>query len=241
MSHATSFCGSVWDPVISALDDIETAAWDQPGHGTGPSIESPVSWSAFGEYVLDVVDPGGIGVGHSMGAAALAMAQLADPGRFKALVLIEPGMFPPPHGRADNEMSDRALRRRRMFSSRDEAAESFRGRAAFVGWDQSAFDGYIRCGLVGDGPVRLACEPEIEADIYRGSGAHDTFERVTAIDVPVLLMSGANSDTVPPLLARRQAAQFRRAGVEIVPDTSHFLPMEKPELVAERIRRFVAL
>lgn len=239
LSHATSFCGGVWDPVISKLADIECVAWDQLGHGAGPGISAPVDWRSFGEYVLEVTEPGGLGVGHSMGAAALAMAQIADPTRFRALVLIEPGMFPGPHTREENGMSDRAVRRRREFASRDEAAERFRDREPFVGWDEEAFAGYIRGGLVGDGPVVLACEPEVEADIYRGSRAHDTFDLVSAIDVPVLLMSGETSDTISPAFARSQAAQFRRAGLEVVPGVGHFLPMQNPGLVAERVRRLV--
>lgn len=174
-----------------------------------------------------------------MGAAALAMAQAADPQRFRALLLIEPVMYPPPYLRGDNAMSERALRRRRTFDSREEAAASFRGRGAFDGWDDAAFAGYIRRGLVGEGPVELACAPEVEADIYRGSKAHDTWDHVMSIDVPVLLMSGEKSDTISPDLARKQAAQFERAGVEIVPDAGHFLPMERPELIAARVRRFV--
>ncbi len=123
-------------------------------------------------------EAGGIGVGHSMGAAALIMAQATDPDRFRALVLVEPVVLPGPYERSDNAMSETALRRRREFTDRSEAADSFRGRGAFAGWDEAAFAGYIRCGLVGEGPVQLACDPEIEADIYRGSacardvGAH---------------------------------------------------------------------
>jgi pimeloyl-ACP methyl ester carboxylesterase len=239
LSHATSFCGAVWDPVREELSDIETRTWDQPGHGTGPGLDLPVDWARFGEYVLEVTMPGGVGVGHSMGAAALAMAQAADPGRFRALVLIEPIILPPPFRRAETEMSDRALRRRREFASRAEAADNFSGKGAFVGWHRAAFDGYIRCGLLGDGPVRLACDPEVEADIYRASGAHDTWDRLPGIAVPVLLMSGENSDTISPELAREQASLFGRAGVEVVPDTGHFLPMERPDLVADRVRRLV--
>jgi pimeloyl-ACP methyl ester carboxylesterase len=52
-------------------------------------------------------------------------------------------------------------------------------------------------------------------------------------------MSGENSDTISPDFAREQAGQFVRAGVEIVPDTGHFLPMERPEVVADRVRRLV--
>ncbi len=240
LSHATSFCGAVWDPVREHLADIDTLAWDQPGHGAGPPIDPPVEWTAFGEYVLDVTERGGIGVGHSMGAAALAMAQAADPSRFGALVLIEPVVYPPPYGRDEtNAMSERALRRRIDFESRDEAARSFRGRGAFAGWDEAAFQGYLRCGLVGDGPVSLACDPELEADIYRGSGAHDTWDRLSSIQIPVLLMSGERSETITPDLARAQSERFVRAGVEIVPEAGHFLPMEMPGLVADRVRRFV--
>ncbi|MGD2043899.1 MAG: alpha/beta hydrolase [Acidimicrobiia bacterium] len=238
-SHATSFCGAVWDPVRARLDDIETLAWDQPGHGSGPWVELPIHWSIYGEYVLEITRPGGIGVGHSMGAAALAMAQAADPGRFRALVLIEPIVFPPPYRREESEMSERALKRRREFPTRAEAAQNFRGKGAFEGWDEAAFEGYIRCGLIGDDPVHLACEPEVEADVYRASGAHDTWGRLAQIDIPVLLMSGENSDTISPDFAREQAGQFVRAGVEIVPDTGHFLPMERPEVVADRVRRLV--
>lgn len=237
LSHATSFCGAVWDPVVARLAGLETVAWDHPGHGGGPSIEPPVDWAQFGEYVLEVTDPGGIGVGHSMGAAALAMAQIADPSRFRALVLIEPVIYPGPHARSDNPMSERAERRRREYESRSEAAESFRERGAFVGWHPEAFDGYIDCGLIGEKPVRLACDPMIEADIYRGSGAHDTWERLDTIEIPVLLLYGAESDTIPPRMAREQRARLHRAGLESVGHAGHFLPMERPELVADRVRR----
>jgi pimeloyl-ACP methyl ester carboxylesterase len=153
--------------------------------------------------------------------------------------LIEPIVFPPPYRREESEMSERALKRRREFPTRAEAAQNFRGKGAFEGWDEAAFEGYIRCGLIGDDPVHLACEPEVEADVYRASGAHDTWGRLAQIDIPVLLMSGENSDTISPDFAREQAGQFVRAGVEIVPDTGHFLPMERPEVVADRVRRLV--
>ncbi|HEU4319272.1 MAG TPA: alpha/beta hydrolase [Acidimicrobiia bacterium] len=239
LSHATSFCGAVWRPVMNRLGDVETVAWDQPGHGNGPNLTPPFGWETFGEYVLEVTEPGGVGVGHSMGAAALVMAQIADPSRFRALVLVEPVMFSGPYEKVDNAMSQTALRRRREFESRREAAESFRGRGAFVGWDEDAFAGYIECGLTGDGPVNLACDPEVEAEIYRGSGAHRTWERAGEIEVPVLLMSGRLSETIRPEFARAQAAQLGGVGLEIVDDAGHFLPMERPDLVADRVRRLM--
>jgi pimeloyl-ACP methyl ester carboxylesterase len=240
LSHATSFCGTVWNPVRSLLEEVETVAWDHPGHGSGPPLEPPVDWRVFGRHVLDVTEPGGIGVGHSMGAAALAMAQAADASRFRALLLIEPIIFPGPYEREGREsMAVTAQRRRPTFESRESAAEHFRGRGAFTNWVDGAFDGYIECGLTGDSEVSLACRPDVEADIYRAWRDHDTWDKLGSIDIPVLVMAGENSDTITPDFAREQAARFPKAGVEIVPGTGHFLPMERPDIVAERVRRLV--
>lgn len=238
-SHATSFCGAVWDPVRHSLPGVETVAWDQVGHGSGPSVDVPVDWTTFGAHVLDVTEPGGIGVGHSMGATALLMAQAADPGRFSSLVLIEPIVFPPPYERSKSPMSDVALKRRRSFESRAEALENFGSKLA--GWHPEALAGYVECGFKGNGPIELACAPEFEADVYRGSTAHDTWDRLEEIEVPVVLMYGAESDTIDGDMARQQAARFPRAGLELVPGAGHFLPMERPRLVAERVKRLVDL
>lgn len=237
LAHATSFCGSVWRPVIEALEGIDCVTWDFAGHGSGPGLEPPVTWEVFGEQVLSETKPGGIGVGHSMGGTALVMAQLADPGRFRSMVLIEPIILPGPHGRHDHLLTEIAIKRKPVFESREVARENFAARRAFGEWHPSALDGYVECGLIGDGPVELACRPEVEADIYRASNAHETWERLGEVEVPVLILAGETSDTTSPELARRQAGRFSRAGMEIVPRSGHFLPMERPLLVADRVRR----
>jgi len=241
-AHATGFCGSVWSPVIDELDNVDCVSWDFAGHGSGPSLKTPIEWKTFGEQVLDETRPGGIGVGHSMGAAALLMAQLADPRRFAFLVLIEPIVFPGPHARIEEHpLAYASLRRRRTFESREAARANFASKPAFANWSTDVMDGYVSCGLLGDGPVELACDPEIEAEIYIASNAHDTFERLGEIEIPVLLLAGEDSDTTPPEVTRMQAAQFERAGVEIVSGAGHFLPMENPGLVSERVQRLAEI
>lgn len=240
-AHATSFCGAVWRPVIAGLEGVDSHVWDFAGHGHGPQLELPVHWHRFGEQVLDETTPGGIGVGHSMGAAALTMAQLADPDRFRFLLLIEPIVFPGPHQRQEHQLSVIASKRKRVFETREDAKENFAAAPAFAGWVEDALDAYVECGLVGQVRVELACAPEVEADIYRSSNDHDTWERLGEIAIPVLILAGELSDTTPPEFIRLQAAQFQRAGVDIIPEAGHFLPMEKPDVVADRVRRLVEM
>ncbi|MFQ5522274.1 MAG: alpha/beta fold hydrolase [Acidimicrobiia bacterium] len=236
-AHGTGFCGGVWRPVIDVLENIPCVAWDFAGHGSGPPLEFPVDWRIFAEQVLAETEPGGIGVGHSMGSAALVMAQLLDPDRFRFLVLVEPIILPGPPQPLEHPVIDVAVKRRRRFKSREAARAVFAEKEPFSGWHPSALDGYLECGLVGDGPVELACPPELEAEIFRASTNHDTWDRLGEVEIPVLILAGDEGDPLPPDLFRAQAAQFPRAGVEIVPGVGHFLPMEKPELVAERVRR----
>jgi pimeloyl-ACP methyl ester carboxylesterase len=237
LAHATSFCAGVWRPVIDRLHGLHCVAWDFPGHGGGPRLQPPFAWDVFAEHVLEMTEPGGIGVGHSMGAAALVMAQLTDPGRFRFLLLIEPIIFPGPYRREEHPLGIVAAKRKDRFLTRQAARENFITRPAFAGWQPEAIDGYVSCGLTGDGPVRLACEPGVEAEVYRGSREHSTWARLGEVTTPALILCGEASDTVGADLARDQAARLGSAGVEIVPGAGHFLPMERPELVADRVRR----
>lgn len=239
LAHATSFCAGVWRPVISRLEGTHCVAWDFPGHGGGPRLHPPFTWEVFGNHVLEMTKPGGVGVGHSMGAAAMVMAELADPGRFRFLLLIEPIIFPGPHRREEHQLSVVASKRKESFPSREEARKNFASRSAFSGWHPEAIDGYVECGLVGEGPVELACDPRVEAEVYRGSREHSTWDRLGEIETPSLVLAGEGSDTITPDLARAQAERLGSAGVEIVGGTGHFLPMERPDLVADRVRRLV--
>jgi pimeloyl-ACP methyl ester carboxylesterase len=86
----------------------------------------------------------------------------------------------------------------------------------------------------GDG-VRLTCAPAWEADIYANSpiGAARLAKNLTC---PVTLLYGDSDSTVPEseveILSREANARVVK-----VPGTSHFLPMEKPEVVREEIAR----
>src|SRR5215211_1592773 len=99
-SHATGFHGHCWLPFTEVLNDrFHSIALDYRAHGHSTDPQSrQIDWHDFGEDARAVVDAlglrGCVGIGHSMGGAALLMAELARPGSFRALALFEPIVFP---------------------------------------------------------------------------------------------------------------------------------------------------
>lgn len=245
-SHATSFCGAVWDPIAEQIDGPHLI-WDQIGHGRSAPISRPFDWWDFGADVAKrIADVDGplIGVGHSMGGAALVMAELMAPGSFDYLVLIEPILLPPPFAPRDTQVARSAERRRANFPSLADARNHLRSKPPFSSWDDRAFEGYLRDGFRPTGnqsEVTLSCRPEDEAEIYRSAFAHGTWSRLGGIRVPTLVMAGALSETHSEAFIRQLVSRFPSAGFEIVAGVGHFLPMEKPHLVADRVRRLAAL
>jgi pimeloyl-ACP methyl ester carboxylesterase len=241
-AHATGFCGGVWNPVVAALrPERRVIVWDFPGHGSGPKLRHPIDWWAFGDWTMSQlagVSHPLVGVGHSMGGAALLMAEIKAPGTFTELLLIEPIVPPPPFVRSDGPMSERALKRKSRFVSREEARANFAAKLPFSAWDSAAFEGYLACGLI-DMPraTELACEPADEAEIYRTATQHGVWDLLDKVEVPTTILAGSWSDTHQPDFVRALATHISGCRVEIVPGTGHFLPMEVPLLVAKRIEQ----
>lgn len=240
--HANGFCKEVWRPVVEELGRPGHVTIDQPGHGGSEAPDAPIDWWDFGRNALAVLDAVGadrpIGVGHSSGAATLAMAEIERPGTFSRLVLVEPIVFPPPYRRvSEHPLIAGALRRRTTFTSADDAADAYRGRGPFAAWDERALRAYVEHGFgPGDGGWTLRCRPETEAEVYAGSEAHGAWDRLGEIGCAVDLVAGEHSDTHHEAFARRQADRFANARLHVVRGASHFVPMEDPAALAEIVR-----
>ena len=91
---------------------------------------------------------------------------------------------------------------------------------------------------------RLACAPAFEAEVYRGGSAHDSYRRLPEIECPVLILAGELSATHPADYVSHLSEQFPESRFRIIPEAGHFLPMERPDIVAGQItdemRRFEA-
>lgn len=244
LSHATGFCRAVWEPVIDEARRQgitgPIVSWDHRAHGASAKPPLPVDWWDTARDSLAVLaratEPV-IGVGHSMGAAALLMAEILAPGTFAAIVAVEPIVFPPPYQPIDHHpLVESARRRRPLFASREEALANFASKGVFRAWDARALEAYVKCGLQPAGEEWvLACPPEYEAAFFAAAPRHGAWDRLGEINIPVHVVAGRDSDSHPVDFADAQAARLGNGTLEIVEGSGHFLPMEQPGRTAEII------
>lgn len=240
--HATGFCKEVWLPVIEELHragaTLPMLAWDQRGHGDTEVGSPPFDWWDLARDALAVIGPRRVvGVGHSSGAATLAMAAILDLSRFQTLVLVEPIIFPPPFVRpADHPLAQAARRRRSSFPALEEARDHFASRPLFTGWDPRALEGFLLGGLGRVGQSwELKCRPEIEAEIYLGAAVHGAWDRLPELDLPVLVVVGSESASHPPEVVAELVGRFPRARAVVVEGAGHMVPMEQPAALAKLV------
>lgn len=247
-AHATGFCGGTWQPVVDDAAELglsfEAITFDQRGHGGSTFGTNRLTWWDLGKDVLAVLGnrKAPIGVGHSSGGAALVLAELLVPGTFQSLLLFEPIIPPPPYGREeDHHLARLALKRTWRFDVRADALERFRRRGPFAGWDDRVLAAYLECGLTDhpDGGLQLACAREVEAEFYRSVGEHGAFERIGELRPQVSIMYGAETQDFGPEFYIQLAAAMPNASATGVLEASHFLPMERPELVAQSLAGLV--
>ena len=141
------------------------------------------NWHIFSEdlirFLSDYKTDPIIGVGHSIGATVTLRAALRDPSKFKALVLIEPVLFPWRRmvswnfvralglGNRLHPNISGALKRRRTFDDLDLVFRGYRNRNVF----RYMSDEHLRTYIEGitrktDKGYELVFSPEWEARIY---------------------------------------------------------------------------
>ena len=142
------------------------------------------------------------------------------------------------------------IRKRRVrWASPQSMLDSFRGRAPFDRWQPDVLRDYCDYGLLPqDGEYLLACPPEAEASVYECSRAAEanlhsvipsiaqpvTVLRAGAIGRPLFTDQPSTSPTDPQL-----ASEFPRGRDMLLPEHSHYIPMEDPGLVAREVCRLL--
>ncbi|CAN5176940.1 alpha/beta hydrolase [soil metagenome] len=251
--HANGFNAMTYRGALQPLGaGLRILAVDQRGHGESRLPADPAThrdWDVFGRdlcALLDTLDgPPVVLSGHSMGGTASILAAAACGARVRGLVLFDPVLLPPQFHLAArlpliggqmmrrNPLAQRARARRRVFSGRPEAMASYKGRGAFKKWPDATLADYVAGGFhdIPAGGVELACAPEWEAANYAAQG-HDPYRALKRVTVPVRILKAEHGSTCR--LEPRRTGQTN-VSVKIVPGASHFLPMERPDVVRAQL------
>jgi pimeloyl-ACP methyl ester carboxylesterase len=251
--HANGFNARTYRTILAPLAaQFRILAVDQRGHGrsTLPAeTEGRTSWNGLRDDLLALLETLDLRdvvlAGHSMGGTACVLAQALAPQRVRRVVLFDPVVMPEP-GEIDpaqfanSPLVQGALRRRAVFPDRASVVAAYTGRGAFRTWTGEMLADYVADGFRerAGGEVELSCAPEWEASNF-ASHAHDTWGAFEAAQVPIRILRAEEGSTCRegPRLDALVAAG--RVDVETVPGTTHFLPMERPDLVQAALRAAV--
>lgn len=254
--HANGFNALTYRAVLAPLAaEFRIIAPDLRGHGltTLPTDLRLGRWTTYRDDLLTLVARLGarplILAGHSMGATVGLMAAGVEPDIAAALVLAEPVLQPDSRAayaafaravRLEERLLPRvgpARRRRTRFFSREDALKAYRGRGAFRSWPDESVADYVEGGLVeSDGGFRLACTPQWEGQLY--SIFPFGLARLGArVRVPVTILSASMQSSADPSVVEGFVHRNRNTRRLTVPDTTHFLPLEKPDLFRAELLR----
>ncbi|KAH7492350.1 uncharacterized protein KRP23_1258 [Phytophthora ramorum] len=201
------------------------AAWKQVQKLSGPRAGGPL-----------------IGIGHSMGAAALWATEVRHPGTFDGLILFEPiyGEIDAPYDKKADFLVSITMARESKWSSMEAAVSHFENWQNFAAWDREALASWIKGAVVFDEDQQaavLACDPLIEASVYSGSRLCLTESELAAPRCPVTFHSGDRTK----LFDRSVFDHFASTYPSIyknhspLPNTSHLMVFEDPEATTNAI------
>lgn len=248
-AHANGFNAQTYRQMLTRLStQFEITAPDTRGQGLSEAEIDPQAlrdWHIYAadlKRVADQLDDRPLYLaGHSMGACCALLAEAFHGLSNQRMAFIEPIFMPTgfyaipripggPFLYRFNPMSSAAHRRRSVWSSRAEAAESYASKRLFSDWAPGVLDDYLETGLLPDGDgFRLACSTDLEAANF-ASHRHDPWVALNRVgpDIP-MLKAGRPGSTV------YTAWRLRRRGVplETASDLGHLAPMTDPERCAD--------
>ena len=253
--HATGFNAMTYRSILAPLSPgMRILAIDQRGHGASRLPADPgklKSWKPFRDDLLSLLSaldgPPPVLSGHSMGGTVSLLAAAARPGAVSGLVLFDPvvltrwQMFAghlPGGSKAmkSSPLAVGAAKRRAVFDSVEAVFAAYKGRGAFKTWSDIMLADYVAAGVRErpDGKVELTCAPAMESAIF-AHHAHNPWAAAARIKAPLDIFCAAKGSTCRIGTGQAFFAGNRRARLSIVPDTSHFLPMERPDIVRDAL------
>jgi pimeloyl-ACP methyl ester carboxylesterase len=258
LAHATGYCAGVYTPLAERLTSkLRVLGMDDRGHGKSSVPADPrklKNWKIFTEDLAAFIRKQGspiVALGHSRGGTASLMLAVHYQDLVRALILIDPTILPfswmwwwylaKKTGAARFvPIAYRAAERRRLWPDRETIFRSYRRKESMKRWDEAFLRAYVDEGTAETvaGQITWRCDPAWEARCFAVC-PHDVWQFVPQVRCPTLVIYGRESDTFLKPAAERFKRKLPSAELVGMENTSHFVPMERPEETAAVILNFL--
>jgi pimeloyl-ACP methyl ester carboxylesterase len=221
-----------WRHVVEELTpEFRTVAIDQRGWGRS---DAPASGYALAnmaddaQAVIEALDlERYILVGHSMGGKVAQLIASRHPSGLMGLVLVAPA--PPTPLNMPLEVREGMVH---AYDSRESIIATLEQVLAPNGLDPEDLEAVIADSLAG-APAAKHAWPLVTSQ-------EDIGAAVSAIDVPVIVISGEHDRVDPPSSLRRELLpRIPQARLAVLPKIGHLSPLEAPKDIAGIIKAFV--
>jgi len=251
-SHANGFPAGSYSTLLSYLsDDFEIGSIDRLGHHENYPVTN--NWSYLAQELIDYFErtysQPVYAVGHSLGGVLSMMVAAQRPDLVKGLIMLDSPFLTTFESRSllwvkrlglidKVTPSGRTLGRKEQWNSIDHAAEYFRGKRLFSAFDERCLHDYIQNGTqaVQGGGRQLHFKADTEINIYRT--IPDNLHRTRRLDMPAAVIAGKFSD----VFKRQHGYKMKRQlGMNVSwVEGSHMFPLEKPEMTANLIKKYLS-
>ena len=243
--HGITGHARTWDDEAEALADrFHVFALDQRGHGdSDPAPDGDYSNPAMVEDLAAIVDALGINrfrlVGLSLGGRVGIGYAGTHPGRVERMVVVDIGP----------EIAAAGMKR--VMGTMAASPERFAAKDAALDWVRAANPRYsdakvrqrVEHGLreLPDGGFAWKYDRELRDNARQGRirAAGDLWAAWVAIDCPVLLVQGRESDILDDVIAGRMLETQPRARLAVVADAGHSVPGDQPAAFLQAIEEFI--
>jgi pimeloyl-ACP methyl ester carboxylesterase len=249
-AHANGYPPGAYRPLIDQLvKSFHVLAIHMRPLWPNSSPGAIKDWSIFSvdlDLFLDQIDEQTvIGIGHSMGATISLNLALQQPDRFQALILIDPVIFDPNKIRLWSLLSamhlDELLT---YFDDLQAVIDNYRQKPVFrrINTENLILMAEAATTQLDDGGRSLWYPPAWEALIYKTSltAVMQIWSSLKPLQIPILILYGSESKTFTSTSARLIQKRMPHIELHPFPDSSHLLPLERPDQVAAKILEFLS-
>lgn len=245
-----------WEPLI---DKFELVLFDMRNHGENPRHDPRQhNWERMTQDISEIYagtqrqfgEAPTVGAFHSLSSVATLFAAIDGGPPWRALALFDPPIFPRIGSSLEGaqrsqmeELTRRTLSRPPHYRSPELFAAQLKRSRAFRRWGAGEHLLFAQSTLrpEADGHWHLCCPRELEAFIFKTNIDPTLWPRLDRVRVPTILI-GADADADgagPPALICR--AIHEEMGIEyaMIPDTTHFLQIERPRACRTAMLQFL--